>query len=130
MSGIFIPVAIIEISILLRALYIVGMEHGGSIGDLFQLILLSMYNDFLGFAFTRELFAVPAMVVFAWLPLFGLGLLMLITMRPLSITIEKMQWFLREGKDHPLDAVGYMAGGIVFIIAAVWQFFIRAAASG
>jgi hypothetical protein len=66
--------------------------------------------------------AVPAFIVFAWLPLFAFGLLLLRLSKPLAQTIEKAKWFLKDGKDHPLEAIGFVAGVIVFIIVTVWQF--------
>jgi hypothetical protein len=70
---------------------------------------------------------VPGLAVFAWLPLFGLSMLLLRVVGPLLTLIEKMQWFLKDGKDHPLEAVGYVASVAVFVGAAVWQFAFKTA---
>jgi hypothetical protein len=60
-------------------------------------------------------FAFPAMAVFAWLPLFALGILTARLLTPLSWIVGRTQWFLREGKEHPLKAIGYVAAVVVFI---------------
>jgi hypothetical protein len=57
----------------------------------------------------------PAMVVLAWLPLFALGILTARLLTPLSWVVGKTQWFLKEGKEHPLKAIGYVAAVVVFI---------------
>jgi hypothetical protein len=63
---------------------------------------------------------IPASLVFLWLPLFATGIVVLRAINLLSWTVEKMQWFLKQGKEHPLEAIGYVAGAIVFVCAAVW----------
>jgi hypothetical protein len=69
----------------------------------------------------------PALVVLAWLPLFGLSLLLLRTMPLIYLAVQKMQWFLKDGKNRPLEAVGYVAGAIVFVVAVVWQHLLKGA---
>jgi hypothetical protein len=34
---------------------------------------------------------------------------------PLSWIVGRTQWFLKEGKEHPLKAIGYVAGVVVFL---------------
>jgi hypothetical protein len=65
--------------------------------------------------------ALPALAVFAWLPLFALGILAIRAIAPLSWLVAKAQWALNEGDKHPLKAVGCVAAVIVFAIAAVLQ---------
>jgi hypothetical protein len=57
----------------------------------------------------------PAIIVFAWLPLFALGILTARLLTPLSWIVGRTQWFLREGKEHPLKAIGYVAAVVVFL---------------
>ena len=33
----------------------------------------------------------------------------------------KAQWALKDGKEHPLKVVGYVAGAIVFLVFVGWQ---------
>jgi hypothetical protein len=65
------------------------------------------------------------MIVFAWLPLFSLSLMLIRLHNLLSPVVDKMQWFLKDGKDHPIIAVGYISGIIVFIIAAAWMYLLK-----
>jgi hypothetical protein len=60
------------------------------------------------------LFVWLALVVFVWLPLFALGILIARFLTPLSWIVGRTQWFLKEGKEHPLKAIGYIAAVIVF----------------
>ena len=57
----------------------------------------------------------PAMAVFVWLPLFALGILIARLLTPLSWVVGRTQWFLKEGKEHPLKAIGYVAAVVVFL---------------
>jgi hypothetical protein len=60
-------------------------------------------------------FAWPAMAVFAWLPLFALGILIARLLTPLSWIVGRTQGFLKEGKEHPLKAIGCVAAVVVFV---------------
>jgi hypothetical protein len=76
-------------------------------------------------AYVPALLFFPGIVVFAWLPLFAIGIVFLRIINPLSVAVRKAQWFLKDGKDHPLDAVGYVAAAIVFAVLVVWQVFFK-----
>jgi hypothetical protein len=71
-------------------------------------------------------FVTPALVVFIWLPLFALGILIVRLWTPLSWAVGTTQWFLKEGKEHPLKAIGYVAAVVVFIVAAAGRAVIGA----
>jgi hypothetical protein len=68
-----------------------------------------------------SIYAWPALLVFAWLPLFALGILTARLLTPLSWVVERTQWFLKEGKEHPLKAIGYVAAVVVFVAAVAWR---------
>jgi hypothetical protein len=89
------------------------------------MIFLFLYN-----ILSTAFLLVPAIVVFSWLPLFGLAILVLRAANSLFWAVQKMQWFMKNGQDHPLDAVGYIAGAIVFVIASVWHLFFEAPSPG
>jgi hypothetical protein len=82
----------------------------------------------LGLLFEPILLTIPAVAVFAWLPLFAISMLLLQLMEPFAWAVSKMQWFLQEGKKHPFEAIGVVAGVIVFGLAAVWQVFFKGTA--
>lgn len=63
------------------------------------------------------IFTIPALLVFAWLPLFALGIGLVRTVSPLSRLIGKAQWLLKDGTEHPLKSVGYVAAIAVFVIS-------------
>ncbi|WP_439397241.1 hypothetical protein ACRQ5Q_09105 [Bradyrhizobium sp. PMVTL-01] len=60
-------------------------------------------------------FVWPAVAVFVWLPLFALGIVTARLMTPLSWVVGQTQWFLKEGNEHPLKAIAYVAAVIVFL---------------
>ena len=57
----------------------------------------------------------PALAVFAWLPLFALGIVIVRLLTPMTWVVGRTQWFLKEGKEHPLKAIGYVAAVVVFL---------------
>jgi hypothetical protein len=57
----------------------------------------------------------PALAVFVWLLLFALGILIARLLTPLSWIVGRTQWFLKEGKEHPLKAIGCVAAVVVFL---------------
>jgi hypothetical protein len=65
--------------------------------------------------------SLPALAVHLWLPLFGFGLLCVNGLNYLILAIGGMQWFLKRGRDHPLDAVGYVLGFLVFVGTGILQ---------
>jgi hypothetical protein len=64
---------------------------------------------------------IPALVVFAWLPLFGLSLAIVRAANTLRPVVKKVQWAVKEGGEHPLTAVGYVAAVIVFCGTILWR---------
>jgi hypothetical protein len=78
-------------------------------------------------AYLPALLFFPGIIVFAWLPLFAAGIVLLRMINPLLIAVRKAQWFFKDGKDHPLEAIGLIASVIVFALAVVWQVFFKAA---
>ena len=67
------------------------------------------------------IFFLPTLAVHLWLPLFGFGLLCVTGLKYLLQAIGGVRWFLERGDDHPLDAVGYVLGTIVFVGAGSLQ---------
>ena len=80
-------------------------------------LLLKYTSYYLRGAYSRygTEFALPAMAVFVWLPLFALGIVAARLLTPLSWIVGRTQWFLKEGKEHPLKAIGYVAAVVVFL---------------
>jgi hypothetical protein len=68
-----------------------------------------------GMVYRTLFFSWPAFFVFAWLPLFAVGILTARFLTPLSWIVGRTQWFLKEGKEHPLKAIGYAAAVVVFL---------------
>jgi hypothetical protein len=64
---------------------------------------------------------IPASAVFLWLPLFGVSISIVRVLNLIRPMIRKAQWLLKEGKEHPLNAVGYVAAVIVFLATLLWR---------
>jgi hypothetical protein len=64
---------------------------------------------------------IPAIVVFAWLPLLAMGILAIRAAGAVSWLVGKAQWFLKGGTEHPLKAIGYVAATFVFVMIAGWH---------
>jgi hypothetical protein len=107
--------AIVYAAILLRAFATLYELCGPALAACF---------GFFGGGFLDPFFVWPALAVFVWLPLFALGILVARLLTPLSLIVGKTQWLLKEGKEHPLKAIGYVAAVIVFIGTVVgrWVF--------
>jgi hypothetical protein len=68
---------------------------------------------------------IPTLAVFVWLPLFAISILLLRLASPITWAVGKTQWFLKDGKEHPLEAIGMVASVIVFGAAVVWRVFFQ-----
>jgi hypothetical protein len=60
-----------------------------------------------------------AFVVHMWLPLFGLCVLLLRGLNYFRLAVGGTQWFLKSGREHPLDAIGYVGAGLAFVVTIV-----------
>ncbi len=70
---------------------------------------------------SRSALLVPALVVHLWLPLFAIGVLLARSANYFFRATIWMQWFIKQGQRHPLDAIGYVAGLVVFVVMALVQ---------
>lgn len=60
-------------------------------------------------------------VVHMWLPLFAICVILLRGLNYFRLAIGWTQWFLKRGREHPLDAIGYVGASLVFIATVVIQ---------
>ena len=66
-------------------------------------------------------FAAPAAIVFAWLPLLVLGILAVRSIGSMGFAVTNVQGLLKDGKEHPLQAAGFVAAFVVFLVSVSWQ---------
>jgi hypothetical protein len=64
---------------------------------------------------------ISALIVHLWLPLLVLCIALLKTMNYFRRAVGWTQWFIKQGRQHPLDAVGYVAAMIAFVITIALQ---------
>jgi hypothetical protein len=117
-SGAAIVYAANALRIPLLVLYVCTFIHGQSLRVCILNIDWSVYIHVTPPA--RLIYAWPALAVFAWLPLFALGILIARLLTPLTWIVGRTQWFLKEGKEHPLKAIGYVAAVVVFLGTVEW----------
>jgi hypothetical protein len=129
LTGSLIGVIILSVGFLVRflcALFIMTIVYA------FEVYTFALERSFWLHEFFQERFfertylMIPATIVFAWLPLFGISLLLIRLFNLLSPVVSKLQWAIKGGPDHPLIAVGYVAAAIVFVIAVVWRILLPA----
>jgi hypothetical protein len=102
---------------------VIGLVLAGLSGAAIVL-LATLLRGLMIFTITRKTFLAdwslafmwPAIIVFVWLPLLALGILVIRALTPLSWIVEKAQWALKEGDQHPLKAIGYVAAVVVFAV--------------
>jgi hypothetical protein len=71
-----------------------------------------------------ERFIFAAVGVHLWLLLLALGVVLLQFLNFFISATEKTQWFLKQGRNHPLDAIGYVAAVIVFLTTVALQWIL------
>ena len=72
----------------------------------------------------------PALLVLVWLPLLGIGVIGTRALRALLRTVRWAQWFIKQGNQRPLEAIGLVAAAVVFVITAVIGLLTAPPASG
>lgn len=63
--------------------------------------------------------AAPAFIVFLWLPLLALGIITFRLSNGVSRLVGALQGQLNEGEEHPLQAIGIVAGAAVLVVSTV-----------
>jgi hypothetical protein len=64
-------------------------------------------------------FVVSAFLVNSWLLLFALGIVVVQLINYFRLATRGVQWFLKRGHDHPLQAIGYVAATVTFVCSTV-----------
>jgi hypothetical protein len=93
-------------------------------GDSMNPVLILRYSHLVIFKIFKEspfilMGFAPAFFVHLWLPLFAFGALSVRIIYPVFRFIEWAQWFLKQGNQHPLRAVGIVAAALVFMGAMI-----------
>jgi hypothetical protein len=68
--------------------------------------------------------SLAALAVHLWLPFLASCIGLLKALQYLLLTVDRMKWFIKQGKQHPLDAVGFVAAPVVFIGAVAVQILV------
>jgi hypothetical protein len=64
-------------------------------------------------------YSAAALVVHVWMPLLGASAIVLAILNYFRFAVSKTQWFLKRGRDHPLEAIGLVAAVIVFLSTGI-----------
>jgi hypothetical protein len=73
------------------------------------------------YLYAREIIMLPALAMHLWLPLLALGVMLGQAVSYFGAAANWTQWFIKQGRNHPFDAVGYVAAVILFVGAALFQ---------
>jgi hypothetical protein len=65
--------------------------------------------------------AIAPISVHLWLPIMALSLVASKVLIYVTQATQWTQWFIKQGRDHPFDALGYVAALIVFVGTLVFQ---------
>jgi hypothetical protein len=60
-------------------------------------------------------------VVHLWLPLFALCVVLLRGLNYFRLAVGGTQWFLKGGREHPLEAIGYVGAVLAFVVTVLIQ---------
>jgi hypothetical protein len=123
LGGAVIGFTIVTIGFFLRTALEVLMDYD-ELSALYSLGNISEFGMIILTMLSLWVFHIPGVIVFVWLPLFALGIFVIRASNPIIAAVRKMQWFIKDGKEHPLEAVGYVAGAAVFITMGVLQHFL------
>ena len=64
-------------------------------------------------------FLTPALLVNAWLPLFGIAAVFTRVVASAFKAMEISYWFIKRRNEQPFKAIGLIASSIVFVVYAV-----------
>ena len=94
-----------------------------------QDLIVKVYKTSYMAGYLRVALMPAALVVHMWLPLFGLCVLLLRGLNYFRLAVGETQWFLKSGQEHPLDAIGYVGAGLVFVATIVVPYIVAGAPS-
>jgi hypothetical protein len=66
-----------------------------------------------------------ALAVHTWLALFAICLVVVRLLESFGTATATVQWLLKRGRDHPFDAIGYVAAALVFVGTCVARPLLR-----
>lgn len=66
-----------------------------------------------------KLFGWPAFIIYLWLPLLAIGMIGVRALSILGRTTAWVQWFIKQGNQHPLQAIGFVAATLMFILTSI-----------
>jgi hypothetical protein len=84
-------------------------------------LVMKVYNTGILVTRLQRVLMPAAFVVHMWLPLLGLCVLLLRGLNYFRLAVGRTQWFLKSGREHPLDAIGYVGACIAFVATIVIQ---------
>jgi hypothetical protein len=69
----------------------------------------------------KLIYIAPMFLVHLWLLLFALGALGTRCLYPIFRAVVWAQWFLKQGDQHPMRAIGMVSAALMFISGAIWK---------
>jgi hypothetical protein len=100
-----------------NSLILLDLFTGGKIRNFKEINGLSLKSDRL---LESMMFSIPALLVFAWLPLLALCIAGFRCLNVLFRLVGLVQWSLKNGNNHPITALGVVAGLATFSIEVIF----------
>jgi hypothetical protein len=98
------------------AILLLNMKIAPSIVFGKPIVAFQAYSSLMDFL--NLVFSMPALAVHLWLVVVAIGLVGMKALTYMAKATDAMQWFIKQGRDHPLDAVGMVAAAMVFVTAS------------
>jgi hypothetical protein len=86
----------------------------------YYMVYANGYDDTAMTILESIMFSIPALLVFAWLPLLALCIVGFRCLNVLFRLVGLVQWSLKNGNNHPITALGVVAGLATFSIEVIF----------
>jgi hypothetical protein len=74
--------------------------------------------------FRQIMMILPALAMYVWMPVLAFSLFFAKALVWVAAAAHWMQWFIKQGRNHPLEAIGYIAAVGVFVIVSLLRLLI------
>jgi len=118
LTGVIVGVLVVG-TIFAIVIALASVFAGPVIGRVFLMEIVITWMVALIALLNMPIIILSAFFVHVWLLLFALGALGVRFIYPVFRAVEWAQWFLKQGNQHPLRAIGMVAGVLVFAGTAI-----------
>jgi hypothetical protein len=123
LGGVLVVILIYILSLNIMLLFILTNRLGSLSSFPLYTIPVALKDVFYTFMNAPEklVYLAPMFLVHLWLLLFALGALGTRCLYPIFRAVVWAQWFLKQGDQHPMRAIGMVSAALMFIGGAIWK---------